>query len=77
MVNDAANKSHVDGVKQAATYLYLYVFCIYRHLQTKLVTLLIDIWSDGKAAMATGLIMVNNKILHLATPIDANDALNK
>ena len=26
MVNDAANKSYVDGVKQAATYLYLYVF---------------------------------------------------
>ena len=24
--NDTANKSHVDGVKQAATYLYLYVF---------------------------------------------------
>ena len=29
MVNDAANKSYVDGVKQAATYLYLYVFFNY------------------------------------------------
>ena len=28
MVNDAANKSHVDGVKQTATYFYLYVFLI-------------------------------------------------
>ena len=28
MVNNAANKSYVDGVKQAATYLYLYVFLI-------------------------------------------------
>ena len=27
--------------------------------------------------MATDLIMANSKILHLATPIDANDALNK
>ena len=40
-------------------------------------TLLIDIWSDGKTAMATDLIIVNSKIIHLATPIDANDALNK
>ena len=39
--------------------------------------LLIDIWSDGNTAMATDLIMANSKILHLATPIDANDALNK
>ena len=27
--------------------------------------------------MATDLIMANSKIFHLATPIDANDALNK
>ena len=27
--NDTANKSHVDGVKQAATYLYLYVLFNY------------------------------------------------
>ena len=37
----------------------------------------IDIWSDGKTTMATDLIMASSKILHLATPIDANDALNK
>ena len=43
----------------------------------KLMTLWIDIWSEGKTAMATNLIMVNRKIIHLATPIDANDALNK
>ena len=29
MVNDAANKSCVDGVKQTATYFYLYVFFNY------------------------------------------------
>ena len=40
-------------------------------------TLWIGIWSDGETAMATDLIMVNCKIIHLATPIDANDALNK
>ena len=39
--------------------------------------LLIDIWSDGNTTMATDLIMANSKIHHLATPIDANDALNK
>ena len=27
--------------------------------------------------MTTDLIMANSKLLHLATPIDANDALNK
>ena len=43
----------------------------------KLMTLWIDIWSDGKTAMATDLIMNNCKIIHLATPIDANYALNK
>ena len=37
----------------------------------------IDIWSDGKTAMTTDLIMANGKILHSATPIDAIDALNK
>ena len=39
--------------------------------------LIIDIWFDGKTAMATNFIMVNNKIIHLATPIDARDALSK
>ena len=54
----------------------------------KLMTLWIDIWSDGQTlwidilvwwsvAMATDLIMNNCKIIHLATPIDANYALNK
>ena len=41
------------------------------------ITLWIDIWSDGKTTMATDLIVANSKILHLATPIDAIDALNK
>ena len=37
----------------------------------------IDIWSDGKTTMGTDLIMANGKMLHLATLIDANDALHK
>ena len=40
-------------------------------------TLWIDIWSDGKTTMATDLIMASSKILYLASPINANDALNK
>ena len=39
--------------------------------------LIIHTWFDGKTAMATNLIMVNSKIIHLATPIDASDALSK
>ena len=39
--------------------------------------LIIDIWFDGKTSMATNFIMVNNEIIHLATPIDASDALSK
>lgn len=39
--------------------------------------LIIDIWFGGKTAMATNLIIVNSKIIHLATPIDASDALSK
>ena len=56
---------------------YAFPLHLQNTLQTKLMTLLIDIWSDGKTAMATDLIMVNSKIVHLATPIDANDALKK
>ncbi|RMX39020.1 hypothetical protein pdam_00024352 [Pocillopora damicornis] len=33
--------------------------------------------SDGKTAMAADLSMANNKIIHLATPADANDAVNE
>ena len=43
----------------------------------KLMALIIDIWFGGKTAMATNLIIVNSKIIHLATPIDASDALSK
>ena len=43
----------------------------------KLMALIIHTWFDGKTAMATNLIMVNSKIIHLATPIDASDALSK
>ena len=33
--------------------------------------------SDGKTAMTADLNMANNTIIHWATPVDANDALNK
>lgn len=36
-----------------------------------------DFGSDGKTTMATDLNIANNRVIHLATPIDANDALNK
>ena len=36
-----------------------------------------DFGSDGKTTMAADLNIANNRVIHLATPIDANDALNK
>ena len=36
-----------------------------------------DFGSDGKTAMAANLIIANNTIIYLATPINANDATNK
>ena len=36
-----------------------------------------DFGSDGKTAMAADLNMATKKIIHLATPSDANDDVNK
>ena len=36
-----------------------------------------DFGSDGKTAMAADLNMASKKIIHLATPSDAGDAVNK
>ena len=36
-----------------------------------------DFGSDSKTAMAANLIIANNTIIYLATPINANDAVNK
>ena len=36
-----------------------------------------DFGSDGKTAMAADLSMASKKIIHLATPSDANDDVNK